>query len=233
MLDIPVVQQQLDVMRRAARGEGRDLPAQWKRSKAFGEALAAVIEAGAFSDAAYTPIMAQVREGIRIRDYEGAVIAPLGHFLFGRRANSRQQLAAIIAAVEQQLVAAQQAGHAPAAVPTSSAAKRDAGQVHSAGKPAPRRASATAGQPRRPRARVGWQAARDEAERLVAEGGGYWPGVNELARQVRCGKGTMIKVIRSSPYLQAAQGGEAGAADGLAGGASGAEAVTAGSNIAG
>ena len=217
MLDIPVVQQQLHVMRRTARGEGRDLPAQWKRSKAFGEALAAVIEAGAFSDAAYTPIMAQVREGIRIRDYEGAVIAPLGHFLFGRRANSRQQLAAIIEAVEQQLVAAQQAGHAPAAVPTPRAAKR---------------ASATAGQPRRPRARVGWQAARAEAERIVAEGGGYWPGVNELARQVRCGKGTMIKVIRRSPYLQAAQGGEAGAVDGLAGGASGAAAVTAGSNIA-
>ena len=209
MLDLYEIHRQLARMREATAEQAQSLPAQWARIKAFGEALAAAIDAGAFSGPAYTPIMAQVREGIRIRDYDGAVIAPLGHFLFGRRANSRQQLAAIIEAVEQQLVAAQQAGHAPAAVPTSSAAKRDAGQVPPGRGPAPARATATAGQPRKPRARVGWQAARAEAERIIAEGGGDWPGLNELARQVRCAKGTMIKAIRHSPFLQACQSADA------------------------
>lgn len=215
MLDARQLQHQLEIMRQAAARPVARLSDQAIRARDFGEALAAAIDAGAFGDPRYAPLLAGLREGIRCRDYEAAVIAPLGHYLFGRRANPRQQFAAIIAAIEQQLADAEPgvdetAAAAPASPRQPAAAAPSAEPVRDERQPSEAVAGAEAqlGQPPdQRRARVGRDAARAEAERILREQGDRWPGLNELARQVRCAKGTILKAIDRSPYLQACQHG--------------------------
>ncbi|MFA9476937.1 hypothetical protein ACERK3_01395 [Phycisphaerales bacterium AB-hyl4] len=190
MLNIPQIQDQLVVMRLVAGRDAQSIAEKWSQAMEFGEALAAAIDAGAFSGPAYAPIRDKIERPMQLRAYEVALsrlarwLDPSGRF--------HGKFAPIIHTIEEQIAGqCDDENWAKTAAETASSQASESQTLE-----APTRPSVA-------HARVNWETAQAEAERIVRDRGGHWPGLNALAREIGCAKGTILKAIRHSTYLQA------------------------------